>query len=157
VLLTADYGGRVATYGDPLDTDRLRTELADADSLSATGRVSYVGPLAGEDSRTSRARIVISNRNGRWKPGLFVTVDLTTETARAPIIIPEATLQTFRDKDVVFVAVGDTFEARPVMLGRRSAGRVEVLGGLTPGSRIVSSGSYLIKADIEKAGASHDH
>jgi len=136
---------------------RARVLLADADSLSTTGQVSYVGPLAGEDSRASRARIVIPNRNGRWKPGLFVTIDLTTETARALVVIPEAALQTFRDRDVVFVAVGDTFEARPVMLGRRSAGRVEVLDGLTPGSRIVSSGSYLIKADIEKAGASHDH
>jgi cobalt-zinc-cadmium efflux system membrane fusion protein len=42
-------------------------------------------------------------------------------------------------------------------LGRRDAERAEVLGGLAPGTEYVTENSYLIKADIEKAGASHDH
>lgn len=134
-----------------------RVWLTDADSLSAVGRVSYVGPVAGENARATRARIVLPNRNGRWKPGLFVTVDLTTETVHALLAVPNDALQSLQGKDVVFVAVGDTFEARPVVLGRRAAGRAEVRSGLVRGDRVVTAGSYLIKADIEKGGASHDH
>jgi cobalt-zinc-cadmium efflux system membrane fusion protein len=42
-------------------------------------------------------------------------------------------------------------------IGRRSAEWTEVLGGIDPGEVYVTSNSYLIKADIEKSGASHDH
>jgi cobalt-zinc-cadmium efflux system membrane fusion protein len=42
-------------------------------------------------------------------------------------------------------------------LGRRDGENVEVLGGLEPGTEYVTGNSYLIKADIEKSGASHDH
>jgi cobalt-zinc-cadmium efflux system membrane fusion protein len=42
-------------------------------------------------------------------------------------------------------------------LGRRDSDRIEVLGGLEAGTRYVTTNSYLLKADIEKSGASHDH
>jgi len=60
-------------------------------------------------------------------------------------------------KDVVFVRSGDTYTARPVRLGARDAGKVEVLEGLTPGEQVVVEQSYVVKADIGKAGASHEH
>ncbi len=71
--------------------------------------------------------------------------------------MPEAALQTFRDWDVVFLADGEVYQAQPVELGRRIGGWAEVLSGLAPGDTYVSANSYLIKADIEKSGASHDH
>ena len=72
-------------------------------------------------------------------------------------VVPLASLQTFRDWDVVFVRVGDTYEIRPVELGQRDAQRVEVRAGLKAGDQVVVEQSYLVKADIEKSGASHDH
>ncbi len=68
-----------------------------------------------------------------------------------------ASLQKFRDWDVVFVRVGDTYEVRPLKLGKRDAQRVEVLSGLKAGDQVVVEQSYVVKADIEKSGASHDH
>ena len=68
-----------------------------------------------------------------------------------------AALQSFRDWTVAFVRVGDTFEIRPLELGKRDATRVEVLTGLKAGDMVVVEQSYLVKADIEKSGASHDH
>ncbi len=65
--------------------------------------------------------------------------------------------QRFRDFDAIFAQFGDTYEVRMLTLGRRDLQHVEVLDGLAPGTTIVSDNSYLIKADIEKAGASHDH
>jgi cobalt-zinc-cadmium efflux system membrane fusion protein len=71
--------------------------------------------------------------------------------------VPVAALQRFREFDVVFAQFGETYEVRMLTLGRRDADSVEVLEGLTPGTSYVTENSYLIKADIEKSGASHDH
>ncbi|MNN73783.1 Nickel and cobalt resistance protein CnrB [compost metagenome] len=60
-------------------------------------------------------------------------------------------------KDVVFVRTGETYTARPVRLGARDANQVEVLEGLTLGDDVVTAQSYVVKADIGKAGASHEH
>jgi cobalt-zinc-cadmium efflux system membrane fusion protein len=66
-------------------------------------------------------------------------------------------LQRFRDFDVVFARYGDTYEVRMLELGHGDREFVEVLDGISPGVEYVTANSYLIKADIEKAGASHDH
>ena len=55
------------------------------------------------------------------------------------------------------IQVDDTYEIRPLELGRSDGNLTEVLGGLQAGDRYVVENSYLIKADIEKSGASHDH
>ena len=76
---------------------------------------------------------------------------------QVPLAVKESGLQRFRDFTVVFAQVGDTYEVRMLELGKRDGQLVEVLGGLKPGTRYVSEQSYLIRADIEKSGASHDH
>ena len=100
---------------------------------------------------------MLDNADGRWVPGQFVEASVTVAETAVDVAIPLSALQTFRDFDVVFARVGDTYEVRMLTLGRRDATRVEVLGGLAPGTEYVTENSYLIKADIEKAGASHDH
>ena len=60
-------------------------------------------------------------------------------------------------EEVVFVRVGDTYQAQPVEVGQRDGQRVEILSGLRKGEQVVVEESYLIKADIEKSGASHAH
>ena len=74
-----------------------------------------------------------------------------------PLAVSVAGLQRFRDFDVVFEQVGDVYEARPLELGARDAEFAEVTGGLAAGTRYVTAQSFLVKADIEKSGASHDH
>ena len=66
-------------------------------------------------------------------------------------------LQRFRDFTVVFAQFGDTYEVRMLELGQQDGEYVEVLGGIDPGTSYVVEQSFLIKADIEKSGASHDH
>ena len=72
-------------------------------------------------------------------------------------MVPVSALQRFRDWDVVFIREGDVYEARPIELGRRDGQHVEVQAGLRVGDQVVVEQSYLVKADIEKSGASHDH
>jgi len=77
--------------------------------------------------------------------------------AEVPLAVRTAALQGFRDFSVVFARIGDTYEVRMLEVGRSDGEFTEVLGGLKPGTEYVSANSYLIKADIEKSGASHDH
>jgi cobalt-zinc-cadmium efflux system membrane fusion protein len=66
-------------------------------------------------------------------------------------------VQRIRDGQVAFIRVGDTYEVRPLELGRSDGTWVEVKEGLEVGDEVVIEQSFLIKADIEKSGASHDH
>ena len=122
-----------------------------------SGRISFIGPLVGEETRAATARIVLANRGAQWRPGLFVTVRLTRETTTLPVAVATEALQTFRDWQVVFVRYGDWFEARPVELGRSDGKWVEVVKGLAAGERYAAANSFAVKAEIGKLGASHDH
>lgn len=124
---------------------------------TATGRISRLAPLAAHGSQSVRARVVIDNAAGALRPGQFVTARVTVGETKVPIAIARTGLQRFRDFDVAFERIGDTYEVRMLELGRFDATHVEVLEGLAAGAQYVSENSYLIKADIEKSGASHDH
>jgi cobalt-zinc-cadmium efflux system membrane fusion protein len=103
------------------------------------------------------ARVVLPNETGFWRPGLFVSGAVTVAQTDVPLAVRRTALQTFRDWTVVFQKFGDSYEIRPVTLGRRDATWAEVLDGLAPGAEYVSINSFVIKADIEKSGAKHDH
>jgi cobalt-zinc-cadmium efflux system membrane fusion protein len=122
-----------------------------------SGRVSYVGPLVGQDTRAATARIVLPNPGGRWRPGLFVTVRLVRDATTVPLAVSADAIQTFRDWQVVFVRYGDWFEARPLELGRSDGQWVEVLKGLSAGEQYAGINSFAVKAEIGKLGATHDH
>ncbi|HEY0684981.1 MAG TPA: efflux RND transporter periplasmic adaptor subunit [Steroidobacter sp.] len=123
----------------------------------ADGHVSRIAPLAVHGSQSVRARVVIDNATGQLRPGQFVTAHVTVAETKVPLAIRRDALQRFRDADVVFEQLGDTYEPRMLELGRSDADHIEVLAGLKEGARYVTKNSYLIKADIEKAGAGHDH
>ena len=126
-------------------------------AMNTQGSIALIAPTSEPASQNLVARLVLDNPTGEWTPGLFVTGMVTVSEAAAELVVPVAALQAFRDFTVVFAQVGDTYEVRMLELGRNDGAQVEVLGGLAPGTRYVIENSYLIKADIEKSGASHDH
>ncbi len=115
------------------------------------------GPQHGSLSGVFNARVALDNRGAQWTPGLFVRADVHIGEAKVPLAVKRSGLQAFRDFTVVFAQVEETYEVRMLELGRQDETWVEVLGGLDAGTRYVAENSYLIKADIEKSGASHDH
>lgn len=123
----------------------------------ANGTVSYIGALVGEQSRTTTARVVLPNPKGVWRPGLPVEVELVAEEADVPLAVAEEGLQNLNDGQVVFARYGEQFEARPLKLGRRDGRYAEVLEGLLAGEKYAAKNSFLIKAELGKASASHDH
>jgi len=123
----------------------------------AQGAISYLSAFGRENTQTMLARVVVDNSNGNWRPGLFVTAEILVAEFEVPVAVKAGALQTFRDWDVVFINVGNAFEIRPLELGRRDGDWVEVVSGLEAGQRYVAENSFIIKADILKSGASHDH
>jgi membrane fusion protein, heavy metal efflux system len=128
-----------------------------SDGATAKTVLERVLPGTATASQSTVARATIANNDGLWRPGSAVRARITVAQQPATLVVPLAALQTFRDWDVVFVRVGDAYEVRPVELGQRDATRVEILSGIKPGDQVVVEQSYLVKADIEKSGASHDH
>jgi cobalt-zinc-cadmium efflux system membrane fusion protein len=121
------------------------------------GNLSYISPFGAETTQTLLARVVLPNPHGQWRPGLFVTGEILMEEIEVPLAVKSSALQTFRDATVVFVNEGDFYEPRVVEPGRRDGDWVEIVSGMEPGQRYVAANSFVIKADILKAGASHDH
>jgi cobalt-zinc-cadmium efflux system membrane fusion protein len=121
-----------------------------------TGTVAYITPTT-HGNQSLAARVILDNPDRQWTPGMFVAAEVTTGTTPVPLAVKNSALQSIRDWTVVFINIGETYEARPLTLGRTDGQITEVLAGLTAGDRYVVENSYLIKADIEKSGASHDH
>lgn len=133
------------------------TVKAAAFESQSSGTVSYVGALIGEQTRTAKAHIVLSNPKGVWRPGLPVNIELVAGEVEVPVAVSAEAIQTVRDWTVVFGRYGEHFEARPVELGRSDGKFTEVINGLNAGEQYAAKNSFLIKADLGKSGASHDH
>jgi len=134
-----------------------RAALRTLDGHVATGVVEWLSPLVAHGSQSLRARVPLDNADRRLRPGQFVRASVVVAEADVPLAVDIAGLQRFREFDVVFERIGDAYEVRMLELGRRDDDFAEVLGGLRAGAEYVVGNSYLIKADIEKSGASHDH
>ncbi len=123
---------------------------------TTTGTIERILPTLDVNNRAATARVLLNDVSG-WRPGLFVQGRVTVAEHEVPLAVRESGLQSFRDFTVVYALVGDTYEVRMLDLGRRDGQFIEVLGGLDSGATYVSENSFLVKADIEKSGASHDH
>ena len=119
--------------------------------------VSFVAPIGSEASQTVTVRAELQNGDGKLRPGLFVAGELSIAEANVPVAVRVGALQEWRGWDVIFLNDGSVFEAQPVRVGRRDAERVEVLSGAEPGWGYAAAGGFLLKADLGKSGASHDH
>ncbi|EJM60392.1 RND family efflux transporter, MFP subunit [Pseudomonas sp. GM50] len=126
-------------------------------NAEVAGTVAYVGSLLGEQTRTATVRVTLANPKGAWRPGLFVTALVATDSRQAKVAVPETAIQTVEDKPTVFVRTDDGFKAQPVELGSRAAGLVEVTQGLESGVQVASAGSFVLKSELGKASAEHSH
>ena len=102
-------------------------------------------------------RASLPNRDGRWRPGMALHGRVTVSAVTVPLAVRTQALQRFRDFTVVFANFGEDYEVRMLELGRKTPEWTEVLSGINPSTRYATKGAFLIRADIEKSGASHDH
>ncbi|PIF10151.1 efflux RND transporter periplasmic adaptor subunit [Janthinobacterium sp. 13] len=130
---------------------------ASAFDASAQGTITYVGALLGEQTRTAKARISLLNPDMAWRPGLFVTVEVVSGEADAPVTVQSTAIQTVEDKPVVFVQVKDGYQATPVVLGRSDGSLTHIKQGLAAGTPYAAQGSFVLKSELGKDSAGHEH
>ncbi|RUO30806.1 acetyl-CoA carboxylase biotin carboxyl carrier protein subunit [Aliidiomarina sedimenti] len=121
-----------------------------------SGEIIYIAPVM-TGGHIARARVLIDNDHGHWRPGMHVQADVTTGERNVALAVNVDAVQTFRDRQVVFAQYGNTFEVRMLELGDSDGAYIEVKDGLAPNTPYVYGNSYLLKADVLKDGASHDH
>jgi len=121
------------------------------------GRVTWLSALGSAATQSRSARVPLNNDERLWTPGLYVVGAVTLAERPVALAVRSSALQTLDGKTVVFSARGNTYEARPVTPGASDGAFTEIIDGLAPGASYVSAGSFVIKADIEKSSAEHEH
>ena len=137
--------------------DAPATVRATAFAAATDGRVSYIGALVDRQNRTTPARVTLANPQHLWRPGLFVTVAVTTGDETAAVTVANSAIQTLASGPVVFVRTDDGFVAQPVTLGRRDDNRTAITEGLAPGAVYADQGSFILQSALGKDSAEHSH
>ncbi|CAL4869245.1 Cobalt-zinc-cadmium resistance protein CzcB (plasmid) [Asticcacaulis sp. MM231] len=147
----------------PRDAEKIRVgqevEVRSLDGQTRlTAKVEALLPNADPTTQTLMAHVHLpAGASASFRSGLGVEGSFVVGSQGVPLAVRTEAIQRFRDFQVVFARVGNTYEVRMLKLGRQTPEWTEVLGGLAPGEVYVTKGAFLIRADIEKSGASHDH
>jgi len=128
-----------------------------ASSAKTTGEIRQVGALIGEQTRTATALVVLNNPDLSWQPGLYVNVSVETGQRRVPVAVQSSAIHEVEGKNVVFVRVPGGFKVQPITAGSTDGSLTEVTQGVAAGDAYATTNSFVLKAEIGKSGAEHEH
>ena len=112
------------------------------------GTVTYVYPTVSMEARTGRIRLELANPGLRLMPGMYASIKLTAPTRPAVLLIPRSAVLSTGERALVFVPMEDgTLMPREIVTGLAAGRDIEVLAGLEPGERVVSSAGFLVDAE----------
>jgi cobalt-zinc-cadmium efflux system membrane fusion protein len=162
VYVVADLSEVWADLAVPL---RQRDQFKIGQSVSITplhggavaGRVLYVAPYVDAHAQSQLVRVVLANSLGALLPGMHVIGEVVVDEVPAAVAVRRNAVQRMGSAEVVFVRVGDIYEARPVTLGAADSEWYQIVAGLAAGEEYVVRNSFVVKADILKSGAAHEH
>lgn len=135
------------------------------------GTVAFVSPIVDPMTRTAQVRVEVpaSVEGGQTgeqilRPGMFAEAEIVQSASgeeTTPVVaVPDEAIQTVEGGPAVFVPVADepnTFAKRAVTVGKPVGGMVPILTGLADGEPFVVRGTFILKAELGKAGAAHEH
>jgi membrane fusion protein, heavy metal efflux system len=127
---------------------------------SFRGRISYMGDVVDEKTRTVKARVSVENGGGLLKPGMFatVTIDSARGSTESVIAVPDEALFFDGMEQCVFIqAKPDTFVRRSVRKGRTFGRMVELTEGVREGEAVVVKGVFPLKAELKKELLGDEH
>lgn len=139
--------------------------FADHGHTPVEGRVTYISPFVDSTTRSARVRIELPEADIGLKPGMFAQAEIEGRlqglvAAEPSIVIPDEAVQLVEGESVVFVPVSGeahTYRTRVVKVGSPIGGRVAVASGLAEGEPYVRSGTFILKAELGKGAAAHEH
>ena len=114
-----------------------------------TGKVTFICPTVMPETRTAKVRIELPNPAGLLKPAMYARVEIASGRGRGKVLaVPDSAVLDTGTRQLVLVQRGEgAFEPRPVKLGMRTDGYIEVLGGIKAGESVVVSANFLIDAE----------
>lgn len=121
------------------------------------GKISYVSPMGSSDTQSALARVVLQNSGMRLRPGLFVNARVVLAAREVAVAVKASALQTLETRSVVFVRNGQKFEARDIEIGQRDRDNVEIVFGILDGDVYAAKNSFIVKAELAKGSAAHEH
>jgi RND family efflux transporter MFP subunit len=116
------------------------------------GRVAYIDPRVDPAARTAKVRVEVANPAGALRLGMFVNVSFTVPSATAVAVVPRAAVHAIGARSVIYIAAGEEgrFTERTIKLGVAMDDSIQVLEGLKPGERIVTEGSFFVRAEATR-------
>jgi len=114
-------------------------------------------PTAESASQTVVVRVVIDNRDDKWRAGMTVRGDVILSEREVPIAVKTNAIQRQGGSSVIYIKQGNQYQIRKVEIGQSDREWTEILSGLQFGETYVSANSFIIKADIAKSEAGHEH
>ncbi len=135
---------------------RVAIETMDGQPIAEASLGDYL-PEGNAEAGTALMRAAVPNHGGRLRPGMALRGKVVINAVAVPLAVRTEAIQPFLDFKVVFANYGEDYEVRMLQLGRSSPEWTEVLSGIEPGTPYAAKGAFLIRADVEKSGASHDH
>ncbi len=149
VWVTVELFERESVFVEPGQDVAMQLDYLPGRRWSA--KVGYVYPVLDVATRTVRVRMVLDNSDGLLKPGMFGEVTIFTRSAQDVLSIPREALIRGTPADRVVMALGDgRFRSQAVSAGREAGDRVEILSGLSEGTKIVASGQFLIDSESSR-------
>ncbi|MEX2489131.1 MAG: efflux RND transporter periplasmic adaptor subunit [Pseudomonadales bacterium] len=128
--------------------DKAEMEVVAAPGRTFTGEITYIYPYMEAQSRTVRVRLEFPNEDGILKPDMFANVNILANTQREAVVVPtEAIVRSGAREQVFVVRSPGKFEPREVTLGLESGERTQILEGVEPGEKVVTSGQFLIDSE----------
>lgn len=141
---------------------RARVKVPAVPDRTFDGAVILVSPSLEQATRTTQVRIEVKDAQSLLKPGMFAQAEISSPEAAAGamLAVPIEAVQTVEGGPAVFVPVKgeeNTFAKRAVSVGPAVGGLVPVLSGLKEGEQVVTAGTFILKAELGKSGAAHEH
>src|SRR6188768_791747 len=106
-----------------------------------TGRIARVSPVLDQATRTAPIEIEIANPTFRLKPGMYARVGVTLDTKKDALVVPANALVDLGGRRGVFMPLSETAVFRAVQIGTEQGDIVEILGGLTEGAEVITTGA----------------
>jgi len=120
------------------------------------GKIDFIAPVASEETRTAKARIILVN-TGNLMPGTFVEAVVEKEKKQCNVVVPLSAIQKIEGKDSVFIQDEHGFEVKHIQIGVKDSKFAEVISGLSAGDLCVIKGSFTVKAQMEKGSFEEGH
>jgi RND family efflux transporter MFP subunit len=119
------------------------------------GRVSYIDPQLSPESRTARVRVEVSNPRYDLRLGMLAEAQIQASTPSSVLFIPRTAVQNVGNRSFVYIATPNAtgqFIERDIRVGQPFGQRIQVLSGLAAGDKVVTEGSFFLRAERERLG-----